>query len=229
MGDKMIIVLFRAVILYALIIFSIRLMGKRQLGELQPSELVITILVSNIATLPIEDVNVPMAMGIIPILSLVSLDVIMSTLTLHNKKLRKIVSGSPKIIISDGVIDQVQLKCLRYSVDDVMESLRAYSIFDIGQIQYAIVETTGKISILQKSKFQTCTAKMMDIEFPSENPPQIVIDDGVLIEKSLEKIKLNEFWLNRLLDENAVMLTEVFLLTADSSGEFNLIKKDAKK
>ena len=111
----MLIVFFRAIILYALVIFSIRLMGKRQIGELQPSELVITILLSNIATLPIEDTTIPMATGIIPMLTLVSLDVIMSALTLRSRKLRQMVSGSPKVIISNGVIDQKQMKKLQLS------------------------------------------------------------------------------------------------------------------
>ncbi|MFA5659078.1 MAG: YetF domain-containing protein, partial [Oscillospiraceae bacterium] len=127
----MLIVFFRAIILYMIIIFSIRLMGKRQLGELQPSELVVTILVSNVATLPIEDVNIPMLMGIIPILTIVCLDVFMSELSLKFKRIRKIVSGSPKIVVRDGIIDQKTLRDLRFSIDDLMESLRALNIFDV--------------------------------------------------------------------------------------------------
>ena len=111
----MLIVFLRAALLYVVVVFAIRLMGKRQLGELQPSEFVITILISNIATLPIEDPGTPMLLGIVPILTLVCLDVIMSAATLRSRKLRRIVSGSPKIIISSGEIDQKQLKELRYT------------------------------------------------------------------------------------------------------------------
>ena len=117
--NKMLIVFFRAVILYILIVISIRLMGKRQIGELQPSELVITLLLSNIATLPIEDMTIPMSMGIVPIFTLVCLDVILSHCSLKFRGLRKLICGSPKIVVSRGIIDQKQLKDLRFSADDL--------------------------------------------------------------------------------------------------------------
>lgn len=224
----MLIVFFRAIILYVVIIFSIRLMGKRQLGELQPSELVITILVSNIATLPIEDVNIPMLMGIIPILTLVSLDVIMSSLSLKSRKIRKIVSGTPKIIIKDGVIDQKVLKDLRFSIDDLLEALRSYSIFDVNEVQYAIVETTGSISVFQKYSSRACTAEMMNLKGKTKNPPQLIIDDGVLVEDALSFIKMGQGWLYGVLADNEVSLKDVFILLADETGAFNIIKKEEK-
>ena len=149
----MLIVFFRAVILYILIVISIRLMGKRQIGELQPSELVITLLLSNIATLPIEDTTIPMSMGIVPIFTLVCLDVILSHCSLKFRGLRKLICGSPKIVVSRGIIDQKQLKDLRFSADDLLESLRSMGIFDINEVQLAVVETTGKIS---ESTVSTC-------------------------------------------------------------------------
>ena len=168
----MLIIFLRAFILYVLVIFSVRLMGKRQIGELQPSELVITILVSNIATLPIEDINLPILTGIIPIVSLVCLDVIMSSVTLKFKKVRWIVSGNPRIIVINGKIDQVAMKQLRYSLDDLMESLREQGIFDITEVQYAIVETTGKISVLQKKDYQPITLDIVENKnSASTNPP----------------------------------------------------------
>lgn len=225
----MIVVFFRAIILYILIIFAIRLMGKRQLGELQPSELVITILVSNIATLPIEDVNIPMLMGIIPILTLVSLDVIMSALSLKSRRIRKIVSGSPKVIICDGIIDQQMLRDLRFSIDDLMEALRGYSIYDVSDVQFAIVETTGTISILQKFPKQPVTPEMLDIKGETKNPPQLIIDDGELVENALSFVKLGQGWLYGILADNKVSVSGVFILTADETGAFNLIKKEELK
>ena len=200
-------------------------MGKRQLGELQPSELVITILVSNIATLPIEDVNIPMLMGIIPILTLVSLDVIMSSFSLRFRKIRKIVSGSPKVIIKDGIIDQKMLRDLRFSIDDLIESLRGYGVFDVSEVQYAIVETTGSISIYQKFSHQTCTPEMLNFEKETKNPPQLIIDDGVLVENSLSFLNLGQGWLYGILADNEVSMKDVFILTADETGAFNIIKK----
>lgn len=122
------IVFIRVLIIYALIILSLRLMGKRQIGQVQPSELVVTILVSNIATMAIEDSNVPLIGGIIPILTLVSFDVLISAMTLRYKKMRRIVSGTPRVIIRDGKIDQKQLKELRFTIDDMMEELRGKDI-----------------------------------------------------------------------------------------------------
>lgn len=222
----MTIVFIRAIILYALIIFAIRLMGKRQIGELQPSELVITILVSNIATLPIEDPSIPMLMGIVPILVLVCLDVVMSGATLKFRKLRTIVSGSPKVIIKDGVIDQNQMKVLRFSVDDLMESLHAYNIFDIAEVQFAIVETTGQISIYQKFEYQNVNPEMLKIKGKSQNPPSIIIDDGILIEDALTSINQDKGWLDLVLSENKLALKEVFILSASEDGNYNLIRKD---
>lgn len=225
----MLIVFIRAIILYAIIIFAIRLMGKRQLGELQPSELVVTILVSNIATLPIEDINIPMAMGVIPILTLVCLDVLMSYAGMKCRKLRKLISGSPKIIISDGVIDQKQLKELRYTVDDVSESLRGLDVFDISDVQFAIVETTGKISVYLKSDRQPLTAGMIGRAKKDKNPPQLIIDSGEIIAPALEKISKSRMWLDKVLSDNSVAARDVFILSADADGEYTLIKKNEEK
>ncbi len=221
----MLIVFIRAIILYILIIFSIRLMGKRQLGELAPSELVVTILVSNIATLPIEDINIPLVMGVIPILTLVCLDVLMSLVTLKFRSVRKLVSGSAKIIISDGKIDQAMLKELRFSTDDVMESLRGMQIFDISQVQYAIVETTGKISAYLKDDYQTVTNERFSHKSP-KNPPTLLIDNGVLIKGALKEIHKTIGWLDDVLRQEEMKLCDVFYMSADKAGKYTLIKKE---
>lgn len=221
----MLIVFIRAIILYILIIFSIRLMGKRQLGELAPSELVVTILVSNIATLPIEDINIPLVMGVIPILTLVCLDVLMSLVTLRFRAVRKLVSGSAKVIISDGKIDQAMLKKLRYSTDDVMESLRGMQIFDISQVQYAIVETTGKISAYLKDDYQAVTNARFSHIAPS-NPKTLIIDNGVLIKGALIEIQKSKAWLDDILKQKRLSLKDVFYMSADKKGGYTLIKKE---
>lgn len=221
----MLIVFIRAIILYILIIFSIRLMGKRQLGELAPSELVVTILVSNIATLPIEDINIPLVMGVIPILTLVCLDVLMSLVTLKYRSVRKLVSGSAKIIISDGRIDQAMLKHLRFSTDDVMESLRGLQIFDISQVQYAIVETTGKISAYLKDDCQTVTNERFSHKSP-QNPPTLLIDNGVLIKGALDEIHKSQKWLEGVLRQQKTKIGDIFYMSADKAGKYTLIKKE---
>jgi len=222
------IVFFRAIILYIIIIFSMRFMGKRQLGELQPSELVVTILMSNIATLPIEDINIPMIMGVVPIFTLVCLDVGMSYMSLISRKFRRIISGSPKIIISDGEIDQQQMKKLRFTIDDLMESLRSVQVFDIAEVQLAVVETTGKISVYQKQKKQPCTPEDIGIEKQSSNPPQLVVDDGEIVENALEFIGLDKKWLNSVLKKEKCVIADVFLMTADENKTYKLVRRTLK-
>lgn len=133
----------RTMILYIVIVVAVRIMGKRQLGELSPTELVITILISNIATLPIEDTNIPLTAGLVSIFTLVACEVLVSGILLKSPKMRKIVSGSPRVLIRDGVIDQKQLSDLRLSIDDLTAQLRGQGCFDINQVAFAVVETTG--------------------------------------------------------------------------------------
>ena len=221
----MLIIIIRTVLLFLLIVFSLRLMGKKQLGELQPSELVVTILISNIAAIPVEDSAVPMIMGIVPILTLVCLDVIMSGVMLKSTKIRKLMIGSPRIIISEGEILQKEMKRLRYTVDDLTEAMREQQIFDISQIHFAIVETTGKISFLLKKDYQPAEKQDMNAGGSTENPPSVIIRDGVTDKEQLRLLGLGEGWLKKILRENNVTEKNVFLLTSESGGKYTMIKK----
>lgn len=209
----MLIITVRTVILYFLIIFSLRLMGKKQLGELQPSELVTTIMISNIATLALEDASTPMLMGAVPILMIVSLDVIMSGVLMKSTRIRKAVSGTARVIISDGKIDQKEMKNLRYTIDDLTEAMREQGIFDISQVQYAIVETTGKINFFQK-------------ENPARNPPEVIIHDGEINKDGLYRTNLGEGWVNEILKENKTELSRVFFMSADKNGAYFIVNKE---
>ncbi|MBQ6034241.1 MAG: DUF421 domain-containing protein [Ruminococcus sp.] len=214
----MCVILIRSVILYVLVIFAVRLMGKRQLGELQPSELVITILVSNIATLPIEDVNIPIIVGVTPILSLVCFEVMVSWINLRLPELRRLISGSPKIIIRNGCIERDIMRELRFSVDDLLMALRSKDIFDIGEVQYAIVETTGSVSVMKKQPLDTPTRQDMKIAAECSEPPVLIIADGKFIPQAMESVKLSKAAVEMLLSANKMSLNDVFIMTADSSG-----------
>ena len=214
----MCVILIRSVILYVLVIFAVRLMGKRQLGELQPSELVITILVSNIATLPIEDVNIPIIVGVTPILSLVCFEVMVSWINLRLPKLRRLISGSPKIIIRNGCIERDILRELRFSVDDLLMALRSKDIFDIGEVQYAIVETTGSVSVMKKQPLDTPTRQDMKIAAECSEPPVLIIADGKFIPQAMESVKLSKASVEMLLSANKMVVNDVFIMTVDSSG-----------
>lgn len=219
------VVLIRSLILYILVIFAVRLMGKRQLGELQPSELVITILVSNIATLPLEDVNIPLMVGVTPILALVCFEVLMSWVNLKSPKLRKIISGSPKIIISNGIIDNTVLSELRLSVDDLMMSLRTNDVFSLDEVQYAIVETTGSVSVMKRTDCDTPTRSELNIEKASSDPPMVVISDGRIIEKAAETVGMKINRIREILNNSKLELKDVFIMTADSSGKYFIADK----
>lgn len=221
----MCVILIRSVILYVLVIFAVRLMGKRQLGELQPSELVITILVSNIATLPIEDVNIPIIVGVTPILSLVCFEVMVSWINLRLPELRRLISGSPKIIIRNGCIERDIMRELRFSVDDLLMALRSKDIFDIGEVQYAIVETTGSVSVMKKQPLDTPTRQDMMIAAECSEPPVLIIADGKFIPQAMESVKLSKAAVEMLLSANKMSLNDVFIMTADSSGSCYIADK----
>ena len=222
------IVFIRAILLYFLIIFCLRLMGKRQLGELQPSELVITILISNIASLPIEDNSIPMIMGIVPIVVLSGFELITSSISLKSEKFRTLVSGKPVIIVRNGEIDQKAMRELRFSVDDLMESLRGKSVFDIRDVQYAIVETTGQVSVFQKHDAQTVTTKMLDIKGSDADPPAVIISDGKKIRSAMDAYSITDPWLDSVLRENKIQEQEIFLMTADRNHQYYIVPAVSK-
>ena len=149
---------YRTVILYVLVIISIRLMGKRQIGDMQPSELVITLLISEIAAMPLQDTDQPLLFGASAILTLVLLEIGISIIALKSFFVRKMLSGKSVILIKDGIIDQKQLKKVRMTILDLIELLRAEQIFDISTVSFAVLETGGNLSVLLKAKDQPATA-----------------------------------------------------------------------
>lgn len=225
----MLIVFIRGLIVYALVIFATRIMGKRQLGELSPSELVITILISNIATLSMEDPSMPMLTGIIPILTLICLDILASYAALKSRKFRHVLSGRPKILISNGVIDQKILSELRFTIDDVCSSLRNSGIFDITTVQYAVVETTGKISVLQKADDLPLTQKTAASPDANEDPPQVVISDGDIIESIVSQTGITQEELIKELKRKHLDPSEVLLCLAYPDKHLKIIEKDYSK
>lgn len=228
-GEVMSIILIRSLILYILVIFAVRLMGKRQLGELQPSELVITILVSNIATLPLEDTNIPIIVGVTPILALVCYEVIVSWVTLGMPFLRKVISGSPKIIISNGKINRRVLRELRFSVDDLMTAMRGQQIFDLSEVQYAIVETTGSVSVMKKQTKDTPTREDLNISADELDPPQVIVSDGEAMPTALKSLGFDEEFVKNTAKKSGLKLNEIFIMTADRNGSVFIAKKADSK
>ena len=224
----MIISLIRTVILYVLIILAMRLMGKRQISELQTSELVVTFLISNIASIPMQNAGIPLFTGLIPIVILVFCEIILSNVTLKSCKFRRFICGRPIIVIDHGKVDQKAMKDLRMSTEDLFEQLRQLDAFNLEDIEFAIVETNGKMSIMKKPNKQQVDAGMLGLEPPQELET-VIVSDGEISESSLAVCELSEKWLRDILKRKHLELKDVFIMTADKSQNFNIIKKEDAK
>ena len=221
----------RTVILYFIIVVALRVMGKRQVGELQPSELVVTLMISNIATLSIEDTNIPLLGSILPIFVLVVCAVFESVASLKSRAVRKLFSGSPRILIRDGVLDQKEMKNLRWSIDDLTEQLRQNNIFDIREVGFAVVETSGALSAYQKFGARPASAQMLNIPPDGEPdvPPMTVISDGRLDADALRFLNLRPEWLDKILEEKELTIDAVYMMTCDRRAQYSIVEKDRKR
>lgn len=223
----MLIPFARTLILYLAIVLALRLMGKRQVGEMQPGELVVTILVSAVASVPMQDMDIPLSHGLVPVLTLIAAEVLISALTLKNSRLRLLLSGKPVPVVQDGVPDQKALKKLRLSTDDLLEDLRLGGVFDLRQVAFAQLETNGKLSILLRSEDAPVTPCQLGKKVQREEPFFTVISDGVLRQEALHQLGKSQSWLKNLLRMNgAESAGQVFLLCADQSGNFIFVKKE---
>ena len=222
----MLVTLLRTVILYAVVILGLRVMGKRQIGELQPSELVTTILISDIATIPIQDIKQPVINGVLAILALVCLEVTLSAVTLKWDGLRRLVDGKPTVVIRNGVPDQKAMRDLRLTVDDLMERLRGQQIFTLDQVACAIVETNGELSVLLRPEDQPATAGQVGAAGEGETLAAPVVCDGKVREEFFSAVGLTRHKLVSLLDEEGIAPDDLFLMTVDGQGKVALIKRE---
>ena len=226
----MFVVFFRTLIIYFVIIACLRIMGKRQLGELQPSEFVIAILVSNIATLSIEDTDIPLIGAIMPIITLMGAEVLLSYITLKSGKAQSVVSGNPVVVIRNGKIDQKSMRDLRFSIEDLISQLRIAGFFDVEEVSWAIVETNGQLTVYPKPEAQPLTPKSFsNPESVCSSPPFVLISDGVPCSKALSSCNLTEKWLFGILEKEKISIKDVFLMTADSSAKYYIVKKENQK
>ena len=204
-------------------------MGKRQISELQTSELVVTLLISDIAAIPMQDTGQPLVSGFIPIAVLVVCEIVASVLMLKSGKFRRLVCGKPIVVINDGVIDQKEMKRLRMSTEDLGEELRLKNIFSLQDVAYAIVETNGKMSVIKKPDKEQPTAGMLGIAVSNNGIEAVVISDGVLSDFSIQLCQKSREWVNGVLKAKNVKQEDVFLMTANTGGDFQIIKRDQMK
>lgn len=223
----MLTTIIRTVILYLAAVFSVRLMGKRQIGELQPTELVVTILLSEIAAIPIQDNDIPLINSIVPLMLLVGFEILSSVIGIKSVRFRKINDGNPFIIIKDGVIDQKKLKALRLTVDDLLSALRQKDVFDISDVEYAVMETNGSVSLLLKPEKRGVTAQDMNITVKDSGFLCPVIIDGRIIGKHLSNCGFSRKKLDSALKKAKLSQNEVLLMTVDKNGKAEIIKKES--
>lgn len=222
----MFITVYRTIILYIAVIISIRLMGKRQIGDMQPSDLVITLLISEIAAMPLQDTDQPILFGVSAIFTIVLIEILVSLVSLKSFAVRKMLSGSSAILIRDGVIDQKELKKVRMTVLDLVEMLRGQQVFDISTVSFAVLETGGSLSVLLKSKEQPATVGDIKVSKPPAELPLPVVSDGKILTDSLVKLGLKENEVTRRLAKKGIKASDVFLMTLDSRGKSEIIKKE---
>lgn len=213
----------RTVILYILVVFALRVMGKRQIGELQPSELVVAIMISDLATTPVSDINIPLMAGIIPILTLLVFEVILSFTTLKSEGFRNLLSGKPAVIIKNGVISQRELKKMRFSIEDLLEQLRLKDIFSISDVYMAILETNGELTVMEKSSKKTVTAEDLNLTVKQEKIPLVIISDGKLRKEHLKESGFDKKWvLDTIREYNIDKIEDVFIFSIDDDDKYTL-------
>lgn len=225
----MIITIIRTVILYVFVTLGIRLMGKRQIGEMQPNELVVTLLISEIAAIPLQDTSQPIIDGVVAIFMLVILEIIISVISMKSMFMRKIMNGKSAVIIKNGVIDQNVMRRVRMTVLDLVELLRGQNVFDISTVAFAVLEVNGNLSVLLKSSEQPATAGDLNIEKEDALLPLPVISDGKIIKESLGALEIDETDVTETVKANKTEVKKVFLMTMDRYKNISIIKMREKE
>ena len=227
----MITAFLRTVLLYGLLIVGLRLTGKRQIGQLEPSEFVLMMLLSDLASVPMQDFGLPLLQGVIPIATLLAVSTLLSGISMLSVRFRSLVCGEPTLIIRDGILQQAAMKRSRLTLDEVLEELRVQGVSALDDVKYAVLETSGQLSVLLRADVQPATPKQMGLKVADDVfLPVILIDNGRLMGKNLQKLGLDEKWLQKQLKTHKVhRVQEVFLMTADRVGSVVLVKKEAVK
>ena len=222
----MILYYLRTGILYLVLIASVRLMGKRQVGQMEPSEFVVTMLVANLASIPMQDEGIPLFSGLVPILTVLGAELVLSTLSMGSIRLRKLLCGKPVILIENGHILQNNLRRTRITADELTGHLRLKDVLDLKTVQYAILETNGDLSVFLYPADQPATAKDAGIQTKKQPLPVTIIDDGRLLRKNLPLVNKDETWVDKVLHSHNTTQEETFLLTVDNLDHILWLPKE---
>ncbi len=225
----MLINFVRAIIIYILVLIVMRLMGKREIGQLQPFELVISIMIADLASIPMTDPGVPIFNGLVPILGLLAMHLLITVLNIKSVNIRKITCGKPTILVYRGKIDEEALRKERFTVSELQERLRGKEIFNLGDVEFAILETNGEVSVIQKPNKRNTIPEDFNIMPEYEGLPYDLVVDGKIMYENLTKIGKNERWLKNQIDKFKTTPENVLIATMDGKGNFFCQEKSKKE
>lgn len=220
------ITVIRTGLLYGLLILAIRLMGKRQVAEMEPAEFVVTMLLANLAAVPMQDNGLPLISGIAPIFMILGLELILAVLSMKFLPVRRLLNGVPTLLIRDGKIDQKALAISRVSLDELQQKLREKNVFDYTQVAFAVLETDGELTILLFPENQNATASDVGVTHPPVGLYYNVISDGVVLRDNLRLAGFDEAWLKKELQRKKCQKKDVFLFAVNNLGDVQFIKRE---
>ena len=222
----MLITFFRAIILYLIVLIVMRLMGKREIGQLQPFELAISIMIADLASIPMTEIGIPIFNGIIPILGLLVMHLIISVVNLKSLRAREIICGKPNILIYRGKINEKALKKERFTINELQERLRGNNVVNLGDVEYAILETSGQVTVIQKPEKRNTIPEDFNIVPEYEGIPYDLVVDGKVMNKNLKAIGKNYNWLKKQVEKFDIKPEEALVVTIDGKGQIFCQKKE---
>ena len=220
---------FRSIIIYVIVLVVMRLMGKREIGQMQPFELAISIMIADLATIPMADIGIPISNGIIPILGLLVMHLIISVINLKSSKIRELICGKPTILIYRGKIDEEKMKKERLTLNELEEKLRSNNVMNLGDVEYAVLETSGDISVIQKPNKRNTTPEDFNIMPDYEGIPYNLVIDGKVMNDNLKRIGKNYEWLKKQTKKFNIMPEEALIVTINGKWDIFCQKKETRK
>lgn len=225
----MLLTFVRTIILYIIVLIVMRFMGKREIGQLQPFELAISIMIADLATIPMAETGIPLSSGIVPILGLLLMHLVISMLNIKSIKIRELICGKPAILIYKGKIDEKKMKKERFTINELQERLRGNNVYDIGDVEYAILETSGQITVIQKPNKRNTIPEDFNIYPEYEGITYDLVVDGKVMKDNLSKIQKDYNWLIKQLEPYKIMPEEALIVTINEKGNFFCQQKEKNK